>query len=92
MVKSLATIDLLPPACKLPSIFNPEHPIPNIVTFCAYGDRRYIQARLSNVPVPGSKLTNAPPVGRLVIYAFSAVSVPNKPVSVTLRIPLPLRI
>ena len=66
-VKSLATIDLFPAPCNVPSIFSPVQPNPNVVTFCMYGDLEEICTDASDVPEPGSKLTYAPANGRLVL-------------------------
>ena len=64
-VKSLDTIDLLPPLCSDPSIFWPTQLSPKVVTFCMYGERVVIHVLLSSGPQPGSNETNAPPVGLL---------------------------
>ena len=90
-VKSFATILSLPPACKSPSTFIPTHPVPNVDTFCTYGDLFEIHARVSAVPQPGSKLTNAPALGRLVPNEFAVLSVPLRPLNEQLRKPVPLR-
>ena len=90
-VKSFATILSLPPACKSPSTFRPIQPVPKLVTFCTYGDLFVIHANVSAVPYPGSRLTNAPAVGRLVPNAFALPNAPVNPVNVQFLKPVPLR-
>ena len=90
-VKSFATILSLPPLCNDPSTFNPTHAVPKFDTFCTYGDLVVIQPLVSSGPQPGSRLTNAPALGRLVPYAFPLPSVPNNPLNEQFLKPVPLR-
>ena len=90
-VKSLDTIERFPPWCKAPSILQPTQPVPNVVTFCMYGERCLIHALLSYGPNPGSKLVYAPAVGRFVPYALTVLNEPVKPLVVMLRRPVALR-
>mgnify|MGYP003689817007 CR=1 FL=1 len=67
--------------CNEPSTLSPVHPVPNVETFCTYGDLLVICTLVSPGPVPGSKLTKAPPVGRLVPYELAAPKVPSRPLT-----------
>ena len=78
-VKSLETIESLPPLCNAPSIRCPVAASPNVVTFCTYGERAVIQTRWSSGPHPGSSDAYAPAVGLLVPLAFAGPKSPLKP-------------
>ena len=80
----------MPPLCNAPSIFIPIQPVPNVVTFCTYGDLLVIHAYSASGPVAGSNETYAPADGRLVKLSLGVPSVPDNPCNVILRNPDPL--
>ena len=91
-VKSLDTIESLPPSCSAPSIFCPIAPYPNVVQFCIYGDLALIHTASCFGPQPGSNDAYAPALGLLVPLAFGACKSPINPCIVIKRKPVPLRI
>ena len=67
-------------------------PVPNVDTFCTYGDFVPTQAVVSATPQPGSNDTYAPAVGLRVPKIFCAPSVPLSPLNVQFLNPVPSRI